>query len=287
MLTGEPMPVSKAAGDRVIGGTVNRTGAFRYRATTLGEASVLARIVRLMRDAQSTRAPIQALADRISAVFVPVVIGLAVATFARLVGAGRHGADRPRLRRSRHRADHRLPVRDGTGGADRRDGGQRPRGVAGHADQGRRGAAARRRGHHRRARQDGHGHRRPAGGDRCGRGARMVRRPGRARAAGRFGRGRCPSIRWPAPSWRSRKRRGLSPSSRRQASSRSRDRASAATVDGHLVHVGNARAAGVARRLDRRASRGEVERLARDGAHRRCSSPSTAGSPASSPSPTR
>jgi Cu+-exporting ATPase len=82
MLTGEPMPVPKTAGDRVVGGTVNRTGAFRYRATTLGEASVLARIVRLMRDAQSTRAPIQALADRISAVFVPVVIGIAVLTFA-------------------------------------------------------------------------------------------------------------------------------------------------------------------------------------------------------------
>ena len=81
MLTGEPMPVPKEAGDRVIGGTVNRTGAFRYRATTLGAASVLARIVRLMRDAQSTRAPIQALADRISAVFVPVVIGLAAVTF--------------------------------------------------------------------------------------------------------------------------------------------------------------------------------------------------------------
>jgi Cu+-exporting ATPase len=81
MLTGEPMPVVKSAGDRVVGGTVNRTGAFRYRATTLGEASVLARIVRLMRDAQSTRAPIQALADRISAVFVPAVIGIALATF--------------------------------------------------------------------------------------------------------------------------------------------------------------------------------------------------------------
>ena len=81
MLTGEPMPVAKQAGDSVVGGTVNRTGAFRYRATTLGEASVLARIVRLMRDAQSTRAPIQALADRISAVFVPIVIGIAALTF--------------------------------------------------------------------------------------------------------------------------------------------------------------------------------------------------------------
>ncbi|HEX9944221.1 MAG TPA: heavy metal translocating P-type ATPase [Thermoanaerobaculia bacterium] len=81
MLTGESMPVEKKPGDRVIGGTINRTGAFRYRATTLGSDSVLAQIVRLMRDAQGSRAPIQKLADRISAVFVPVVISLAIATF--------------------------------------------------------------------------------------------------------------------------------------------------------------------------------------------------------------
>jgi len=81
MLTGEPMPVEKGPGARVIGGTINRTGAFRYRATTLGTDSVLARIVRLMRDAQGSRAPIQRLADRISAVFVPVVLGLAALTF--------------------------------------------------------------------------------------------------------------------------------------------------------------------------------------------------------------
>jgi P-type Cu+ transporter len=81
MLTGESMPVAKKTGDRVIGGTVNRTGAFRYEATTLGADSVLARIVRLMRDAQGSRAPIQRLADQISAVFVPVVVSIAVATF--------------------------------------------------------------------------------------------------------------------------------------------------------------------------------------------------------------
>ncbi len=81
MLTGESMPVEKAAGHAVIGGTVNRTGSFRLRATTLGTASVLARIVTLMREAQGSRAPIQRLADRISAVFVPVVISLAIATF--------------------------------------------------------------------------------------------------------------------------------------------------------------------------------------------------------------
>jgi P-type Cu+ transporter len=81
MLTGESMPVAKQAGDRVIGGTINRTGAFRFRATTLGAEGVLARIVELMRAAQSSRAPIQRLADRVSGVFVPVVIGLALVTF--------------------------------------------------------------------------------------------------------------------------------------------------------------------------------------------------------------
>ena len=82
MLTGESLPVAKTAGDRVIGGTINRTGAFRLAATTLGADSMLAQIVRLMRDAQGSRAPIQRLADRISGIFVPVVISIAIATFA-------------------------------------------------------------------------------------------------------------------------------------------------------------------------------------------------------------
>jgi Cu+-exporting ATPase len=82
MLTGESIPVTKGPGARVIGGTLNQTGSFRFRATTLGADSVLARIVRLMRDAQSSRAPIQRHADRVSAVFVPVVIGLSLVTFA-------------------------------------------------------------------------------------------------------------------------------------------------------------------------------------------------------------
>ena len=81
MLTGESAPVAKEAGHRVIGGTVNRTGAFTLRATTLGADSTLARIVTLMREAQGSRAPIQRLADRISGVFVPVVISIAIATF--------------------------------------------------------------------------------------------------------------------------------------------------------------------------------------------------------------
>jgi Cu+-exporting ATPase len=81
MLTGEPMPVTKNAGDKVTGGTINLTGAFRFKATTLGASSVLARIVKMMREAQGTRAPVQRLADRISSVFVPVVIVIAAITF--------------------------------------------------------------------------------------------------------------------------------------------------------------------------------------------------------------
>jgi P-type Cu+ transporter len=82
MLTGESMPVRKEAGDRVIGGTINGTGSFRLRATTLGRDSVLAQLVQLMRDAQGSRAPMQRLADRISAIFVPIVLSLAIITFA-------------------------------------------------------------------------------------------------------------------------------------------------------------------------------------------------------------
>jgi Cu+-exporting ATPase len=81
MLTGEPLPVEKRAGDRVIGATVNGAGALRYRVTGVGAGTVLAHIVKLMREAQGSRAPIQRLADRISGIFVPVVLSLSIATF--------------------------------------------------------------------------------------------------------------------------------------------------------------------------------------------------------------
>ncbi|HEV2274620.1 MAG TPA: heavy metal translocating P-type ATPase [Acidobacteriaceae bacterium] len=81
MLTGESLPVEKAAHDRVIGGTINQHGALQYRATTLGVESTLAQIVRLLREAQGSRAPIQRIADRVSAVFVPTVLAIAIVTF--------------------------------------------------------------------------------------------------------------------------------------------------------------------------------------------------------------
>ena len=81
MLTGEPVPVSRGAGDRVIGATLNRNGAFHLSVTRVGQDTVLSQIIRLVQQAQGSKAPIQRLADRISAVFVPVVLLVAVATF--------------------------------------------------------------------------------------------------------------------------------------------------------------------------------------------------------------
>ena len=82
MLTGEPMPVTKHPGDEVIGATLNTTGSFVMRATRVGRDTALARIVDLVQRAQGSKAPIQRLADQISAVFVPAVLAVAAATFA-------------------------------------------------------------------------------------------------------------------------------------------------------------------------------------------------------------
>jgi P-type Cu+ transporter len=81
MLTGESLPVEKTPGARVFGGTVNRTGSFVFRAERVGSETTLARIIRLVEEAQGSRAPIQRLADRVAAVFVPVVLAIAAATF--------------------------------------------------------------------------------------------------------------------------------------------------------------------------------------------------------------
>jgi Cu+-exporting ATPase len=82
MVTGEALPVEKEPGSKVIGGTVNGTGSFLLRAERVGEATLLAQIVRMVGEAQRSRAPIQRLADRVAAWFVPIVIAVAVVTFA-------------------------------------------------------------------------------------------------------------------------------------------------------------------------------------------------------------
>ncbi|HKZ04556.1 MAG TPA: heavy metal translocating P-type ATPase [Methylomirabilota bacterium] len=81
MLTGESLPVVKTPGSAVVGGSVNRTGTFTVRATRIGADTTLARIIRLVEEAQGSKAPIQRLADRVAAVFVPVVLVIAAVTF--------------------------------------------------------------------------------------------------------------------------------------------------------------------------------------------------------------
>lgn len=82
MVTGEPIPLTKRAGDTVIGATVNSTGSLRVRASKVGADTMLAQIVRLVQQAQASKAPIQRLADAVSAYFVPAVIAISIATFA-------------------------------------------------------------------------------------------------------------------------------------------------------------------------------------------------------------
>lgn len=88
MISGEPIPVAKQTESEVIGGTVNQTGAFRYRATRVGSDTLLAQIIRLVEDAQAGKPPIQRLADRIAAVFVPIVLGVALITFVLWLALG-------------------------------------------------------------------------------------------------------------------------------------------------------------------------------------------------------
>ena len=81
MLTGESMPVDKTPGDNVIGATLNKLGLIKFEATRVGKETALSQIIRLVEDAQGSKAPIQKLADRISAIFVPAVISIALVTF--------------------------------------------------------------------------------------------------------------------------------------------------------------------------------------------------------------
>lgn len=81
MISGEPVPVEKAAGDAVVGGTVNQTGSFRFKATAVGGATVLAQIIRMVEQAQGAKLPIQTLVDKVTMWFVPAVMAVALLTF--------------------------------------------------------------------------------------------------------------------------------------------------------------------------------------------------------------
>ncbi len=81
MITGESIPVDKTIDDEVVGATINKFGSFRFRATKIGKDTVLAQIVKLVEEAQGSKAPVQRLADKISGIFVPIVVGIALLTF--------------------------------------------------------------------------------------------------------------------------------------------------------------------------------------------------------------
>ncbi|KNF09799.1 cadmium, zinc and cobalt-transporting ATPase CadA [Gottschalkia purinilytica] len=81
MLTGESIPVDKSSGDEVIGATINKNGTIKFKATKVGKDTALAQIIKLVEDAQGSKAPVQRLADKISGIFVPVVVGISLLTF--------------------------------------------------------------------------------------------------------------------------------------------------------------------------------------------------------------
>lgn len=81
MLSGEPVPVSKTEGEKVFAGTINQKGSFQFRAVKVGKETMLAQIIKMVQDAQGSKAPVQKLVDKIAGIFVPVVIGIAILTF--------------------------------------------------------------------------------------------------------------------------------------------------------------------------------------------------------------
>lgn len=93
MITGESIPVDKSVDDTVIGATINKFGSFKFRATKIGKDTVLSQIIKLVEDAQGSKAPVQRLADKISGIFVPIVVGIAVLTFlGHYIGSGSFNA---------------------------------------------------------------------------------------------------------------------------------------------------------------------------------------------------
>ena len=163
MLTGEPTPQPREVGGRVLAGSLNYDGAVVCRAESLGEATVLAQITRLVKQAQSSRAPMERLADRASSIFVPVVLGLAVVTFAGWLifahslrnGVGKYGCS----------TGDRLPLRDGVSCSCCTNGRSWARRSAWCAFQGRRGTRTTRTSGRCRSGQDGHSYSGPSGAE--------------------------------------------------------------------------------------------------------------------------
>ena len=128
MLTGESLPVEKKIGDQVIGSTLNKMGMIHFEATKVGKETALAQIVKLVEEAQGSKAPIQKLADQVSAVFVPIVILLAASYFSGLVfyssdhAWARTGPSNPSTDKHGFCTGDCLPLRNGSGNPNRSNG---------------------------------------------------------------------------------------------------------------------------------------------------------------------
>ena len=185
LLTGEPVPVDVGPGDEVAGATVNASGRLVVRATRVGADTALSQIARLVAEAQAGKAPVQRLADRVSAVFVPVVIALR----SRRSSAGSSSTATPRRhsRRPSPSSSSPAPVRSGSPRPPRSWSARAAALSSGSSSRAPR-SSSRRGAYHGRAGQDRHGHRGPHGARRGAAGER--RRQGRRPAPGRRGRGR-------------------------------------------------------------------------------------------------
>ena len=233
MVTGESLPVSKAPGSTVIGATINKNGTLRVRATKVGADTALAQIVKLVQEAQNSKAPGQRLADRAAFWLVLVALVGGTATFLVWWALGAGVPDGVAVRH--HRRRHHLPRRAGPGHPDRDHGRHRPGRQTGRAVQERDRAGDLGPHRHRRDGQDRHPDQGRAGGHRR---RRRRHRRGRAAAPGRGGRS---GVRAPAGRGH-RALRGRPRRSRRRRRTVSRTcpgTARCATVDGRRVAVGN------------------------------------------------
>ncbi len=164
MITGESIPVEKEANSKVIGATINATGSFIMQAERVGSETLLARIVQLVGQAQRSRAPIQRLADKVAAWFVPTVVAVAVITFVAWFFARPAAPPRECSRQRSRRPDHRLSLRTRTRHAHGHHGRHRPRRPRRSPHQKRRSPRDDGKSRHTRHRQNRHAHRRQAEG---------------------------------------------------------------------------------------------------------------------------
>ncbi len=164
MVTGEPMPVEKSAGDKVTGGTLNSSGSFIMTAERVGNETTLAQIVKLVSEAQRSRAPMQRLADKVSSYFVPAVVAAAVIAFAVWLFVGPEPRFAHAMVAACGGAHHRVPMRAWVGDADVGDGCSRTRCARRRARAQRRSTGNIGQSRYARHRQDRHANRRKADG---------------------------------------------------------------------------------------------------------------------------